>query len=106
MLQERDAQVELEKKKKQMTKEIDQEFVEMEKKQMKDFDEKEKKKAEELEKLKQKNADIIKSQWEEAEIKKQKLAQEARVEGELIKKQVTEELAKDYEKELAKKAKM
>eukprot|EP01022_Parablepharisma_sp_SALTPOND_P026419 TRINITY_DN634_c0_g1_i1.p8 TRINITY_DN634_c0_g1~~TRINITY_DN634_c0_g1_i1.p8 ORF type:complete len:423 (-),score=120.42 TRINITY_DN634_c0_g1_i1:17387-18655(-) len=105
VLQERDAQLQINQRKKEILKGIEQEYVEVEKAQMNNYDEKEKTKAELDKQKKAQNAHIIKDQWKEAQIKKQKLAQESKVEGELIKKQVAEELEKDYLKEMERKQK-
>ncbi len=105
VLQERDAQLQINAKKKEIHKAIEKEYVEQDKEQMAVYDEKEKAKAEEDQKKKAHNAAVIREQWKEAQIKKQKLAQESKVEGELIKKQVAEELEKDYLKEMERKQK-
>lgn len=103
VLEERDAQMRMNKRKKEILKGIDEEFVDMEKQQMAEYDEKERIKAEEFKQKKLYNAEVIKSQWNESQAKKQRLAQELKVEGELIKRQVMKGLEEDYQKELEKK---
>ncbi len=103
VLQERDAQLQLNGKKKEISKGIEENYVEMEKDQMADYDSKEKAKELKDQEKKRTNAEIIKDQWRESQLKRQRLAQESKVEGELVKKQVAEELEKDYQKELERK---
>eukprot|EP00831_Metopus_contortus_P051117 TRINITY_DN4292_c0_g1_i7.p1 TRINITY_DN4292_c0_g1~~TRINITY_DN4292_c0_g1_i7.p1 ORF type:complete len:180 (+),score=59.09 TRINITY_DN4292_c0_g1_i7:1-540(+) len=62
-LQERDAQVQLQKRKKAILKEIDDEYADLEKQKMNDYDEKEREKDEKKKEKKHLNADTIKSQW-------------------------------------------
>jgi hypothetical protein len=99
VLQEREAQLRLNGERKEVQKEIEQGYVEQEKAQMQAHDEGVKVKEATMQEKKDKNATAIREQWREAQIKRQKLAQEEKVEGELIKKQVAEELEKDYQKE-------
>ena len=103
VLQERGEQLELNKKKKDIKKEIEAEFVERDKQHLQELDAQEKTSIAKAQEKKDRNAETIKEQWQDAQFKKQRLAQESKVEGELIKKQVAEELEKDYQKELERK---
>jgi len=105
VLEERDAQLKMNQRRKEILKGIDQEFVEIEKAQMTAYDEKERIKEEEFKQKKLHTANVIKDQWHESQLKKQRQAQEALVEGELIKRQAIENLEKDYQKELLRKQK-
>lgn len=105
VLEERDAQLQMNRRKKEILKAIDEEFVDMEKTQMAEHDEKEKVKAEEFKQKKLHNANVIRDQRVKAQAKKQRQAQEAAVEGELIKRQAIEDLEKEYQKEILKKQK-
>ena len=105
VLQERDDQLQINEKKKEILKGIEEEHYEQAQEQMHVYDEKEKSKADHEHKKKAQNAVVIKEQWKEAQIKKQKQAQESKVEGELLKRQVEEELEKDHLKEMNRKQK-
>jgi hypothetical protein len=61
VLQEREMQEELKKRKKQIDKEIELQWQEIEKHKLHDYDTKERKKLEELYKLKEANAKMIKN---------------------------------------------
>lgn len=105
VLEERNAQLQMNKRKKEILKGIDEEYVEMEKAQMAEYDERERQKAEELKMKKHHNANVIKEQRQQFHAKKQRQIQESMVEGELIKRQVREDLDKEYQKELERKQK-
>lgn len=105
VMQERQMQLQLNDEKKMLKREIEANYVEMEKKKMKEYDENEKRKEEIDRKLKEKNNIAIREQWKESQLAKQKLQQETKIEGELVRKQVADELEKDYQKELDRKHK-
>lgn len=98
VLQEREMQEELKKRKKVVEKEIEHQWIEVEKVKLHDFDTKERKKLEELYKKKTDNSKMIKNQLYEAKLGYIKKLKEERIEGEIIKQQVLEEQERERER--------
>jgi len=98
-LQEREAQVEITKKKKEISKMIDEKWHEVEKENMKAYDEKEEeKRLKEIEKVKA-NQKVLKQQHREFKDKNIRKMQEKKIEGEIVKLKAQEELVKQREEE-------
>ena len=103
--QEREAQVQLKGKKKEMEKHITKQWEELEKQQMDEHDEKLKQKLIHDYKKKMDNQSVVKQQLHDFKMNHIKRMQEEMLEGELIKKQCEEELEKEREKEARRKLK-
>lgn len=102
-LQEREAQKELKKKKEEIDKHIERQWIEQEQRNLQDFDIKTQKQLEQQYKKKMENAKVIKAQLYDFKVKAIKTFKEEQLEGELIKRQVVEDQQKARQAELEKK---
>jgi hypothetical protein len=105
VIQEREAQDKLKGRKKDMERNIENQWLELEKQKMIDFDEQVKVKLEEEYKKKMDNADLIKNQHHDFKMNCIKRIQEEMLEGELIKKQVEDDILDEKRKDDARKDK-
>lgn len=105
VLAEQEIQVNHKKKRGELTKQIDLQWEELEKQKMAEYDERLREKLEKEYKKKMKNAENIMTQLEDFKMAYIKTIKEDELEGELIKKQVEEELEREKEKELARRQK-
>jgi hypothetical protein len=104
-LQEREAQKEINQKKKEIAKYVDERWNEVEKENMRAYDEKEEeKKIKEIEKVKA-NQKVLKHQHDEFRAKNIRKMQEKKIEGEIVKLKAKEEIVKQKEEEKAKREK-
>jgi len=102
-LQEREAQKEINKKKKEIAKIVDERWNEVEKENMRAYDEKEEeKKLKEIEKVKA-NQKVLKQQHDEFRAKNIRRMQERKIEGEIVKLKAQEEIVKQKEEEKARR---
>jgi len=105
-LQEREAQKEINIKKKEIAKIIDERWNDIEKENMKVYDEKEEeKKLKEIEKVKA-NQKVLKQQHDEFRAKNIRKMQEKKIEGEIVKLKAQEEIVKQREEEKLKRDKI
>lgn len=91
------------KKRETLAKQIDLQWEELEQQKMAEYDERLREKLEKEYKKKMKNAENIQTQLEDFKMAFIKRIKEDELEGELIKKQVEEELEREKEKELARR---
>jgi hypothetical protein len=105
-LQEREAQVEITKKKKEISKMIEEHHVEVEKENMKLYDLKEEHKRLVEEEKKKVNQAILKVQHDDFKKKHIKRLQEEKIEGEIIKIKAKEELGQQREDEKLRRQKV
>jgi hypothetical protein len=105
VIQEREAQDKLKGRKKDMERNIENQWLELEKQKMIDFDEQVKVKLEEEYKKKMDNADLIKNQHHDFKMNCIKRIQEEMLEGELIKKQVEDDILDEKRKDDVRKDK-
>ena len=102
---EQQAQKALADRKKNMQKEIEKHWEEVEKQKMVEYDEKMKKKLEQEYHLRQENSKNISDQLEQFKLNYIKQIKEELLEGELIKRQVEEDLEREKQKEIARQKK-
>jgi len=102
---EQQAQKTLADRKKNMHKEIEKHWEEVEKQKMTEYDEKMKKKLEQEYHLRQENSKNISDQLEQFKLNYIKSIKEELLEGELIKRQVEEDLEREKQKEIARQKK-
>ena len=100
MIEERKQQQKLQKKKKDMHNQIEKQWEELEKQQLAEQDEKTRKDLEKEYKKKMKNAEDINNQMEDFKMSYIKRLQEEMLEGELLKKQVEDDLENERKKEM------
>ena len=100
MMEERDQQAKLKKKKNKMEQQIEKQWEELERQQLAEQDEKTRAALEQQYKKKMDNATDINNQLEEFKMSYVKKLQEEMLEGELLKKQVEEDLEKERQKEI------
>lgn len=105
VLQERDYQQKLRKRKNEMDKKVDDQWREQEQQQLDQYDENLRNKLMKEYEKKMENAKDIKDQHTNFKINIIKRMQEEQLEGELIKRQVKEELIKEQERELDRRRK-
>lgn len=98
---EQQAQKALRDRKKQIDNEIEKHWQEVEKQKMAEYDEKMKKKLEQEYNLRQENSKNISDQLENFKLTYIKQIKEELLEGELIKRQVEEDLEREKQKEIA-----
>lgn len=99
-MQEREMQLQLRKRKAEIEKQIQAQWEELEKVKMEEYDEKMRAKLLDEYEKKMANQKIINDQLHQFKMKYIKRMQDELLEGELIKRQVEEELAKEKEREL------
>jgi len=102
---EQQAQKTLAGRKKGMQKEIEKHWEEVEKQKMQEYDEKMKKKLEQEYHLRQENSKNISDQLEQFKLSYIKNIKEELLEGELIKRQVEEDLEREKQKEIGRQKK-
>lgn len=100
VIEERKAQKQLKDRKQKIDKEIENQWEELEKQKMEEYDERLREKLEKEYHKKMKNAQNIQDQLEEFKMNYIKRIKEEELEGELIKKQVQEELEREKQREL------
>ncbi len=104
VLQERDAQVDLKKRREELDKQVEEGWVENDKLKMEDYDRKMQERLQEMYKRKQDTAKVIKEQLYQSKMKYIKGMKEQMLEGELVKRKVLEELENERIKELERRA--
>lgn len=104
--QEQKAQQAMIQRKKQINKEIEKHWVEVEKDKMKEYDEKMRAKLEQEYKLKMQNAQDISDQLETFKLNYIKQLKEEMLEGELVKRQVEEDIEREKLREIARQKKV
>ena len=102
---EQQAQRTLADRKKNVQKEIESHWQEVEKQKMSEYDEKMKKKLEQEYNLRQENSKNVSDQLEAFKLNYIKSVKEELLEGELIKRQVEEDLEREKQKEIARQKK-
>ena len=103
VIQEREAQAQLKQRKQMVEKQINNQWEELGKKQMAEYDDKMRTKLEGEYKKKMDNAKVIKNQLHDFKMQHIKRIQEEILEGELIKKQVEEEIEREKQRDLDRK---
>ena len=104
-IQEREAQVEINHRKKEIEKIIDQKYLELDKEKLKLAEENDIRKKIEEEENKVEQKKILKQQNQESKVKYLKKLQEEKMEGEIIKKKAIEDIAKQKIEEEKKRQK-
>lgn len=104
--QEQKAQQAMIQRKKQINKEIEKHWVEVEKDKMREYDEKMRAKLEQEYKLKMQNATDISDQLENFKLTYIKQLKEEMLEGELVKRQVEEDIEREKLREIARQKKV
>lgn len=99
--QEQKAQLELRKRKQNIDREIEQHWINVEKEKMGEYDQKTREKLEKEYNKKMDNAKMISEQLEEFKLNYIKKLKEDMLEGELIKRQVEEDLEREKQKEIS-----
>lgn len=105
VLQERDAQIELKKRRKEIDQQVEAGWVENDKLKMEDYDLKMHDRLQDMYKRKQETAKVIKEQLYQSKVKHIRAYKEQQLEGELIKRKALEELENERIKEMQRKAK-
>ena len=100
VLTEQQAQLALKDRKKLLQKEIDLQWEELEKQKMAEYDERLREKLEKEFHKKQKNSHMVTQQLEDFKLDYIKKLKEDELEGQLIKKQVEEELEREAQKDI------
>lgn len=98
VITEQQAQLDLKNKKKQLDREIEMQWEELEKQKMEEYDERLRQKLEKEYHKKMKNSQMISEQLEDFKLSYIKGLKEEQLEGELIKRQVEEELEKEKQR--------
>lgn len=105
-MQERDMQMHLRKKKQEIEKQIQAQWEELEKAKMDEYDDKMRQKLLDEYEKKMENQKVINDQLHQFKMKYIKRMQDEMLEGELIRRQVDEELERERQRELEKKQKL
>ncbi len=105
VLQERDAQIDLKRRRKEHDNQVEEGWVENDKLKMEDYDRQMHDRLQQMYQRKQETAKVIKEQLYQSKVKHIKEYKEQMLEGELVKRKALEELEKDRIKEMQRKAK-
>lgn len=105
VMQERDMQKELRERKKRFEAELQQQWDDLEKQKMEEYDEKLRQKLMEEYEKKMSNSKVVKDQLTEFKMKYIRRIQDEMLEGELIKRQVSDELEKERQREMERRRK-
>lgn len=106
VMQERDVQGQLKKRKQEIEREIERQWSELEQQKLNEYDDKLRAKLMEEYNKKMKNAKFIKDQLLEFKMNCIKRFQEEQLEGELIRRQAEEELARERQRDHERRLKM
>jgi hypothetical protein len=106
VMQERDVQLELKKRKANIERQIEQQWQELEHQKLNEYDEKLRSKLMDEYNKKMKNAKFIKDQLLEFKMNCIKRFQEEQLEGELIRRQAEQELERERQKDYERRMKM